>query len=67
MPTAKTNKTQILTPEKTTRLFSVQPLGKAKITGTPISRVGRNVTIFSPLRTVRAPFKAYGSSRISEG
>ena len=31
----------------------------------PRSRVGRPVTRFSPLRTVRATFTAYGSSRIS--
>lgn len=29
--------TQIPTPEKTTRLFSVQPFGEAKTTGTPIT------------------------------
>ncbi len=35
MPTAKTNKNHKLKPENTTPLFSVQPLGDAKTTGTP--------------------------------
>lgn len=35
MPTAKTNKNHKLKPEKTTPLFSVQPLGEANTTGTP--------------------------------
>lgn len=44
MPKAKTNKTQIPTPEKTTRLFSVHPFGDAKTTGTPTTRIKDNVT-----------------------
>jgi hypothetical protein len=35
MPIAKTKRSQTLTPEKTTRLFSAQPFGVAKTTGTP--------------------------------
>lgn len=35
MPTAKTSTNHKLKPEKTTPLFSVQPLGDAKTTGTP--------------------------------
>ena len=35
MPTANTNKNHKLKPEKTKPLFSVQPLGDAKTTGTP--------------------------------
>lgn len=34
MPTANTKKNQSPTPEKIMPLFSVQPLGDAKITGT---------------------------------
>lgn len=38
MPTAKTSRNHKLNPEKTIPLFSVQPFGDAKTTGTPTTR-----------------------------
>lgn len=40
----KTNKTQTPTPEKTIRLFSIQPFGNAKTTGTPTTRIKDSAT-----------------------
>ena len=37
-PTAKTRRTHKPRPEKTVRLFSVQPSGEAKTTGTPTTK-----------------------------
>ena len=37
-PTAKTRRSHKPRPEKTTRLFSVQPSGEAKTTGTPTTK-----------------------------
>ena len=38
MPTAKTSRNQIPIPENTVRLFSIQPSGVAKTTGTPTTK-----------------------------
>lgn len=38
MPTVKTNKNHKPTPEKMVPLFSTQPFGEAKVTGTPITK-----------------------------
>ena len=43
-PTAKTNRSHKPRPEKTTRLFSVQPSGEAKTTGTPTTKRKDNAT-----------------------
>lgn len=44
MPTAKTNKNHAPTPENTIPLFSVQPFGEAKTTGTPTTRPKETAT-----------------------
>lgn len=38
IPTVNTKRSQILKPEKTTPLFSVQPFGVANTTGTPTTK-----------------------------
>lgn len=43
-PTAKTKRSHKPRPEKTTRLFSVQPSGEAKTTGTPTTKRKDNAT-----------------------
>jgi hypothetical protein len=42
-PTVNTNNNQKLNPENTTPLFSVQPFGDAKTTGTPTTRANDTV------------------------
>ncbi len=42
-PTVNTNNNQRLNPENTTPLFSVQPFGDAKTTGTPTTRANDTV------------------------
>ena len=43
-PTAKTKRSHKPRPEKTIRLFSVQPSGEAKTTGTPTTKRKDNAT-----------------------
>lgn len=44
IPTAKTKKNQSPTPEKMIPLFSVQPFGDAKMTGTPTTKPNETAT-----------------------